>query len=532
MRLSCWWLSTFVLLAASPLLAQQGTYTPLPQPTVLCDLPPGPAVPSGHAHYEKLALLPRKSANVTIEFLEAGDGLSGKPCVSFPTEARSAMEQAAAIWSEALGNERTINIRSCFSNDFTDGTLASASAQLYQVTGERALGEDALLYPQATIKQLLGDLDTDAPDMRIVFNNQKAFFYGSDPFDNPNRSFYYDFITLALHEMGHGLGFSGIANYSPRNSTIGRRGKTGPDGQPTLIPTVFDHAVTLGDRAPLAITKLPPRSATLDNALLGREDGLFFDRSRIGRYTAENQRYKLYSPDPYERGSSYNHFDDSRQLMHHTLGLGTFHRSVGQSAAVLRTLGWAGEAQVAAPVTLTSFTGRARQQDVTLTWATASETENAGFTIAHSRDGHAFADIGKVGGHGTTTVAQTYTFTHADPGGGLHYYRLRQTDFDGSEERSTVVAVTMTGREQVLDGPFPNPTQGAASVRLTYHSRDTRTVTVRLYTTAGRLVHEQRQIIDSGATPLTIDLQDLTPGVYVLQLVDGSGVQSRKLRVE
>lgn len=78
------------------------------------------------------------------------------------------------------------------------------------------------------------------------------------------------------------------------------------------------------------------------------------------------------------------------------------------------------------PVTLTSFTGRSPGDgQVQLQWTTASEVNNAYFSVEHSGNGQVFLPIGQVDGNGTTNQPQNYSFLHEGVGAGIQYYRLR-----------------------------------------------------------------------------------------------------------
>ena len=533
MRLSYWQLSTLVLLAAFPLLAQQGTTTGLPEPFILCELPAGTS--TGILPVQrpgKSNPLPPKAANVRVEYLTDGSEVNRRNCTgAFTEDAKQAFEYAAAAWYEELQMTQQLNIRTCFTNDFPTNILATTSATLYDEVGERALDQEALIYPQSVIEQLNGKEEAGA-DMSIVFTRPSRFYYGLNEYANPLPSTQYDFITVALHEMGHGLGFFGTPTYSEGESYIGRDRRIDDRGQPVRVPTVFDRAVVIGE-SPIQILELEDRSAELDQALTGQLGGLFFDFAEVETFTPGSDRLRLYTPDPFVPGSSYSHVDDPSHLMHHDLPVGNFERDITATATVLRTLGWAGEAQVAAPVTLTHFTGTARDRDIDLTWSTATETENEGFTIEHSEDGLAFTAIGYRAGQGTTTQSHDYAFTHSAPGAGLHYYRLRQTDFDGSVSLSELVAVTLTdgGAATVLEGPFPNPSNGS-EVGVRYRSTQSGSLTLRVWSSAGRLVYEQPREVTAGINALTLGLQDHASGVYLLQVVDGSGLHTRSLRIQ
>ena len=57
--------------------------------------------------------------------------------------------------------------------------------------------------------------------------------------------------------------------------------------------------------------------------------------------------------------------------------------------------------------------GRTHEGKVLLEWITASEINNEGFEVQHSDDGLDWKKLSFVDGHGTTTEAQAYSFSHA-----------------------------------------------------------------------------------------------------------------------
>lgn len=95
------------------------------------------------------------------------------------------------------------------------------------------------------------------------------------------------------------------------------------------------------------------------------------------------------------------------------------------------------------PVTWSSFEamGQKRETEVlaNLLWSTASETNNAYFTIERSDDAKLFEPIDEVKGKGNSARMIHYTFTDNLP---LHtqevYYRIKQSDFDGKHSYSEI----------------------------------------------------------------------------------------------
>ncbi|MCB0763586.1 MAG: hypothetical protein KDB84_02700 [Flavobacteriales bacterium] len=96
------------------------------------------------------------------------------------------------------------------------------------------------------------------------------------------------------------------------------------------------------------------------------------------------------------------------------------------------------------PVELLSFTARPEGDMVLVEWSTASETRNDHFTVERSRDGTEYQVIGTVDGAGNSQEVIDYRHYDRDPLNGVGYYRLGQTDLDGTVNYSNVVPVTFS----------------------------------------------------------------------------------------
>lgn len=84
------------------------------------------------------------------------------------------------------------------------------------------------------------------------------------------------------------------------------------------------------------------------------------------------------------------------------------------------------------PVELLKFTAKPTPQGALIAWDVAWEVNNDFYTIQHSTDGEHFSGIGQVKGQGTTDEGKHYSFLHPDPAHGKNYYRLSQTDINGT----------------------------------------------------------------------------------------------------
>jgi hypothetical protein len=95
----------------------------------------------------------------------------------------------------------------------------------------------------------------------------------------------------------------------------------------------------------------------------------------------------------------------------------------------------------ALPIELLSFEAKSADNAVDLSWTTATEINNDYFTIEKSKSGFDFFEVCRVDGAGNSISPIYYEFSDKDPLDGISYYRLRQTDYDGTIEVFSPVAV-------------------------------------------------------------------------------------------
>ena len=175
-------------------------------------------------------------------------------------------------------------------------------------------------------------------------------------------------------------------------------------------------------------------------------------------------------------------------------------------------------AEVAIPVELLSFDAILDGSDVSLRWATASETNNAGFEVQMDA-GSGFQALGFVDGHGTTTEAQTYSYAVRDLDPGTYLFRLKQIDFDGAFEYHGDLEVSVETPDQyVLMPAYPNPFNPEATVR--FAVRDSAPVTLTLHDALGRQVTTLYSGTPEANQTLSvrIDGSGLPSGLYLVRL--------------
>ncbi len=117
------------------------------------------------------------------------------------------------------------------------------------------------------------------------------------------------------------------------------------------------------------------------------------------------------------------------------------------------------------PVELLFFNAQLEGSAVLCNWSTASEQNNDFFTVERSRDGEYFEPIGQVDGAANSQQTLHYTLTDGTPYFGLSYYRLRQTDLDGTQAWSGIVPVVINATEVPGLMVWPNPCRDLLNIQ-------------------------------------------------------------------
>lgn len=170
------------------------------------------------------------------------------------------------------------------------------------------------------------------------------------------------------------------------------------------------------------------------------------------------------------------------------------------------------------PITLVSFLAEPAGTGILLEWSTASEKDNAHFTVERSADAITFGPVLQLPGAGNSQALLHYSAMDPDPMPGTSYYRLRQTDFNGTTTVSDMVAV-IAGEERVFTVQ-PNPAS-SSSVRLP-SARPGRELEVR--TMQGHLVAHMP------ITGTDLLLPQLPSGAYMLVELDPRTGRTRHCR--
>lgn len=211
---------------------------------------------------------------------------------------------------------------------------------------------------------------------------------------------------------------------------------------------------------------------------------------------------------------------------------GTLYRFSNTNALVnnLRfTLGTSNLSSTPLPVELVSFDASATDNGtVELEWITATEQQSDHFTVERSGDLLNWTSVASVDAAGTSHAPIVYSATDTEPLPGVGYYRLRQTDVDGSSTLSAVIPVWMEEYRGAQPLVYPNPSQGSFAILLP--GLPSGSLEITMTDPSGRLVDSHVAPSNTAATVL-FEPRSVRPGAYNLRIVSEGAVSSQTVYI-
>jgi len=217
------------------------------------------------------------------------------------TQAKAAFEAAVQIWEGLLSSTVPIYLYAYW-DELDDNVLGSCSAWDFYENLD-FLQQKNTYYTGALVEKMQGREITDAatPDIVARFNkSNKSWYFGSDgktPIDK------YDFLSVVLHEIGHGLGYMSMS----LGDTVKH---IGGYGYIKNYPGIFDRYTVNKNSQNLTDTTLfkNPSAALYQQFQSGHllfNKQLPFDNSGFLTFA------RLYAPSEWDAGSSISHLDEN-----------------------------------------------------------------------------------------------------------------------------------------------------------------------------------------------------------------------------
>lgn len=253
----------------------------------------------------------------------------------FPANAKEAFEYAVSIWEQIIESEIPIYIEARW-RTMDNNILGSAGPSDYFANFEFAPRKNRF-YPVSVVEKITKSEITGpgSPDITATFNKEIKWYFGTD---GNTPELLYDFVTVVLHEIGHGLGFTGFFFVT---GNVGGYGNTNAgDAAAFDIMVVNDKNEHLADTN---IFSMP--SAKLYNAFTSSR---LYSSSPAALSTNNGNKPRLYAPSAWNDGSSIYHLNEStypsateNSLMTHAIGKGeAIHNPGPITTGILADIGW------------------------------------------------------------------------------------------------------------------------------------------------------------------------------------------------
>lgn len=264
-----------------------------PDKPVVCYYHPGDRPdhvprPDRFLNARQLATARTKTATFEVEYVNfPGDNL-----------ARNAFQYAVEIWESALISSVPIRVRAEW-RDLDDGVLGQAlwGSAFSNFGGEQ---HQNIFYPVALAEKIARkELNLPSePDIVASLNNNISWYYGLDG-NTPTGKM--DLVTIVLHEIGHGLGFTDSYDVKGTDGTVGLSSSAGP------TPFIFDIFVEDASGANLLHdfdSPSKPLAAALEST------SLFFG-GPMSAASLHGVKAELFAPATFDNGSSIAHLDEA-----------------------------------------------------------------------------------------------------------------------------------------------------------------------------------------------------------------------------
>ncbi len=176
------------------------------------------------------------------------------------------------------------------------------------------------------------------------------------------------------------------------------------------------------------------------------------------------------------------------------------------------------------PVELSQFNIYNELCNNELEWETLSENNNSHFEVEHSNDGIHFNTISRIEGNGNSNYSINYSFSHSiNNNHELHYYRLKQVDFDGKYTYSDIKVIESNCSKSSLVEIYPNPSADII------HIQDNNKEQFNLSLVDASMKSVPFYLINDDLSYKTIDINHLPKGFYFVIIEYENNIETHKI---
>ncbi len=262
-----------------------------------------------------------KTSSITVDFTD------------FPEAAKIPFLEAVAVWESILISRIPIKIKASWEAINATTLASTGSNRVYRDFSNSALKN--VWYPPALAEAISGkNINEDNHEITITVNKNIAWSYS---INGARENFKYDLMTVILHEIAHGIGFTTSMKLGTLNENQGEWGISG-------FPIIYDVFVQNGSKQILTSPSLFGNpSLDLKTNMTG--GNLFFN---IDNKAFKDDLPKMYAPSLFRAGGSISHLDEikypkgsANSLMSPQIGAAEINHFPGPIIlAILNQIGW------------------------------------------------------------------------------------------------------------------------------------------------------------------------------------------------
>jgi hypothetical protein len=182
------------------------------------------------------------------------------------------------------------------------------------------------------------------------------------------------------------------------------------------------------------------------------------------------------------------------------------------------------------PIELVRFSGECDGNVVNLSWTTASEVNVSHYEVERTLDGVHFDKVTEVVAIGFSNNLHSYNATDEHPYAGTAYYRLKSVDLDGSVDYSDLIATGCQTNDNVefsFQNAYPS---GDGNLNLVFTAEQNESFDASIFDMSGKLIASTSGIAGvKGNNQDKMFIGDLAPGIYVVNLLNGDRIFSKKI---